>query len=39
MFYFNPTGSSAISVDLELPSRPTNMEARMFNAFPLVTWS
>ncbi len=39
MFYFNPSGSSNSSVTLELPVRPTNLEARMFTTFPLDTWS
>jgi hypothetical protein len=39
MFYFNPSGSSDISVNLELVNKPTNLESRVFWTFPIDTWS
>jgi hypothetical protein len=39
MFYFNPSGCTAVTVDLETNRRPTNIEVRMFTTFPYATWS
>lgn len=39
MFYFNPTGSSSVSVNVELVNKPSNMLERVFLTFPIDTWT